>query len=62
MVADAVEVFVSLGIQREALGAVLVLRDAFERRVATLGLLEDVVEFLRRCQIDPNARFNPKGG
>ena len=61
MVADAVEVFLSLGIQREALGAVLVLREAFERRVATLGLLEDVVEFLRRWQIDPNARFNPKG-
>lgn len=61
MVADAVEVFVSLGIQREALGAVLVLREAFERRVGTVGLLEDVVEFLRRWQIDPNARFNPKG-
>jgi tetratricopeptide (TPR) repeat protein len=61
MVADAVEVFVSLGIQREALGAVLVLREAFERRVGTLGLLEDVVEFLRHCQIDPNARFEPKG-
>lgn len=61
MVTDTVEVFVTLGIQREALGAVLVLRDAFERRVATLGLLEGVVEFLRRWQIDPNARFEPKG-
>lgn len=61
MIAEAVEVFLALGIQREALGAVLVLRDAFERRVATLGLLEDVVEFLRRWQIDPNARFEPKG-
>jgi tetratricopeptide (TPR) repeat protein len=61
MVADAVDLFVALGIQREALGAVLVLREAFERRVATLGLLEDVVEFLRHCQIDPNARFNPRG-
>ena len=61
MVGDAVGVFVALGIQREALGAVLVLRDAFERRVATLGLLKDVVEFLRRWQIDPNARFETKG-
>jgi tetratricopeptide (TPR) repeat protein len=61
MVADAVDVFLALRIQREALGAVLVLRDAFERRVATLGLLEDVVEFLRRWQIDPNARFETKG-
>jgi hypothetical protein len=61
MVADAVEVFVSVGIQREALGAVLILGEAFARRVGTLGLLEDVVEFLRHCQIDPNARFNPRG-
>ncbi len=61
MVSEAVEVFVALGIQREALGAVLVLREAFERGVATLGLLEKVVEFLRRWQIDPNARFDLKG-
>ena len=41
----------SAGSARRRAGA---LREAFERRVATLGLLEDVVEFLRRWQIDPN--------
>lgn len=39
---EAVEVFTGLGIGREALAAVLVIRAAFERRIATASLLESV--------------------
>lgn len=39
---EAVEVFAGLGIAREAMAAVLVIRAAFERRIATPSLLESV--------------------
>ena len=58
MVFRTVEVFVALGIRREALGALLVLRDAFERGTATVGLLESAVDYLRRLQTDPEAHFD----
>ncbi|MEA2605019.1 MAG: hypothetical protein QOF89_6011 [Acidobacteriota bacterium] len=57
---DAADVFLALGIHREALGCVMILRDAFEKRKATVVLLEGVIEFLRRSQIDPDARFIPR--
>jgi hypothetical protein len=38
----------------------MILRDSFEKRQGTIVLLESVIEFLRRSQIDPEARFTPR--
>lgn len=57
---EAADVFLALGIQREALGCVMILKDAFKKRKATVVLLESVVEFLRQSQIDPEACFTPR--
>jgi hypothetical protein len=38
----------------------MILKDAFEKRKATVVLLEGVIEFLRQSQIDPEARFTPR--
>jgi tetratricopeptide (TPR) repeat protein len=46
-VAEAVEVFSTLGIRREGMAAVLLLRKAFEQRVATLSLLDGVIALMR---------------
>ena len=53
----AVEVFLAYGIQGEGLAAVLSLREAFERELATVVLVQRVADFLRRLEIDPTARF-----
>jgi tetratricopeptide (TPR) repeat protein len=50
---QAIEVFSQLGIGRETLAALLVLRDAFERRVATVGLLEGVIRRLSHLEREP---------
>ncbi|HEX4962234.1 MAG TPA: hypothetical protein VF173_15470 [Thermoanaerobaculia bacterium] len=57
---EAAEVFIVLGIHREATGCVMILKDAFKKKKATVVLLESVVEFLRQAQIDPDARFTPR--
>lgn len=57
---ETVDTFLALGIQREAIGCVMILKDAFKKRKATVGLLESVVDFLRRTQIDPDACFTPR--
>lgn len=54
---ETVEVFVALRVRREALGAMMILREAFKTKTATVRLLEEVVEFLRQSEIDPSARF-----
>jgi hypothetical protein len=61
MVLEVHDVFVALKIQREAFGAIMVLKEAFERRMGTIGLLEDAVNFLRRWYVNPNERFMPRG-
>ncbi len=61
LVLEVHEVFVALRIQREAFGAIMVLKDAFERRMGTIALLEDAVDFLRRWYVNPNERFTPRG-
>jgi tetratricopeptide (TPR) repeat protein len=53
------EAFVSLRI-KEAYGAMMVLKEAFEKEMGTVELLEDVVEFLRRWYINPDERFVPR--
>ncbi|MEA2693027.1 MAG: hypothetical protein QOJ16_2414 [Acidobacteriota bacterium] len=53
-------VFIALRIPREALAAVLMLQNAFEKRAATLRIVEEVTAFLRRIEIDPGAGFDPR--
>jgi tetratricopeptide (TPR) repeat protein len=61
LVLKATEVFVALRIQREALGAMMVLKEAFEKKKGSIGLLEDVIEFLRRWHPNSDERFMPRG-
>jgi len=60
LIPQVYDAFVSLGI-KEAYGAMMVLKEAFEKEMGTVELLKDVVEFLRRWYIDPNERFVPRG-
>jgi tetratricopeptide (TPR) repeat protein len=57
VVLEAAETFKGLQIQREALQAVILLRNAFKVREATLAMVEEVAGFLRRIEIDPALRF-----
>lgn len=54
---EAVETFKCLEIQREALQAVILLRNAFEVQKATQEMVEEVARFLQRIEIDPALRF-----
>lgn len=60
VVQAAAKVFTALQIEREALVAVIMLRNAFELRKATVDLVERVAAFVRRAEKDPNARFDPE--
>jgi hypothetical protein len=60
MVAEAAEVFFAVGVRREAVSAIMILKDAFGKRHGTIDLLESVVDFLRQTQIDPDACFTPR--
>jgi hypothetical protein len=57
LVLEAAAIFTRLRIQREALMAVIMLRDATEMRTATSAMIEEVVRFLRRVEHDPALRF-----
>jgi tetratricopeptide (TPR) repeat protein len=56
-VCAAVEIFIIHGIQREALQAIILLRDSFEVGRGTLEMVLEVAAFLRRLEIDPDLRF-----
>ncbi|HEV8580627.1 MAG TPA: hypothetical protein VGX68_16290 [Thermoanaerobaculia bacterium] len=56
-VTQASRLFVELGLQREALQAVILLRDSFRMRAATLAMVKEVSDFLRRVMWDPGLRF-----
>lgn len=58
MVLDSTGVFLELNIQREALGAVLMLRQTFEAGVEAKVLLDQVILFLRRLEHDPTLTFS----
>jgi tetratricopeptide (TPR) repeat protein len=58
VVEKAVEVFQALGIGREAMGALLLLRKAFEMERVTAALLQSVADYLRRLEHNPGARFD----
>jgi tetratricopeptide (TPR) repeat protein len=57
LVSGAAAVFDALGIQREALSAVMLLKEAFERQTATAVLVERTVAFLRESEINPDASY-----
>jgi tetratricopeptide (TPR) repeat protein len=57
VILEAAEIFACLDVQREALMAVSLLRDAVEMETATLEMVEEVAKFLRRIDIDPTLRF-----
>jgi tetratricopeptide (TPR) repeat protein len=56
-VLQAVGVFSSLGIHREALMGVLLLRRAFEVDVTSTNFLHGLIGFLRRAEDNPQASF-----
>lgn len=61
LIPQVYEGFVSVRTPKEALGALMVLKEAFEKQMGTIELLEDVVEFLRRWYVNPDERFFPRG-
>ena len=57
LVGQSAEAFLALGIGREALAAVVMLRDAIEQETATEGIVHEVARFLGRLEHDSGARF-----
>jgi hypothetical protein len=54
LVVEASNTFTSLGVQREALGAILVLRKATEEGLPTPALLQSTIRFLMRFESNPD--------
>lgn len=54
---EALQIFEDLGVAREALRAVRTLREACRQRVATVGLVQEVISFLKRLENEPGLRF-----
>lgn len=61
MVLEVCDVFLALRIQLEAFGAIMILKEAFERRMATLGLLEEVISLLGRWEMGADERAASQG-
>lgn len=57
LIAEMYPIFQALEVHREALAALLVLRQASAQEQLTLGLVEEVASFLRQVQGDPSLRF-----
>lgn len=55
---EALQIFQDLGVAREALRAVSTLREACRRRVATVGMVQEVISFLKRLESEPGLRFS----
>jgi tetratricopeptide (TPR) repeat protein len=65
LVEQVIATFKALRIGREALAALLLLRDAFTHQGTALGMLRSVAECLKRLDSPPGAsglRFDPEGG
>ena len=56
---DAIQMFLSLQIAPEAFASVIVLRQCFEMRIATPALVQDVTDYLRRAEYDPDTQYIP---
>jgi hypothetical protein len=59
---EAYVAFQELDISVEAQRAVAIVRDAFAAEIATAALLQGAVDFLRRLEHEPAARFYPNLG
>jgi len=57
LVEQAAETFLALGIAREAIGALSLLQQAFEKEVATATAVQRVAAFFRRLEHNPTAHF-----
>jgi tetratricopeptide (TPR) repeat protein len=57
LVTSAAALFAALGIHREALSAVMLLKEAFQRQTATTVLVERTVAFLRESENNPDASY-----
>jgi len=60
LVQDTFQVFRSLKLHREAIGAMQILNEARERKMMTVTLLDSVVKYLHRAQHDPEIPFIPQ--
>lgn len=58
VVLESTEVFLKLRIEREALAAILMLKQVFETGIIARALLDDSIQFLRRVQHDPALTFS----
>jgi tetratricopeptide (TPR) repeat protein len=54
---EMLQVFRSRDVHREALAALIVLQQAAEREQLTVGLVEEVTDFLKASRNDPHLRF-----
>ncbi|HYG65508.1 MAG TPA: hypothetical protein VEL74_23200, partial [Thermoanaerobaculia bacterium] len=59
---EAFGVFRGLKINDAQVEALLVLREVLEQRIVTAGFLQSLVDFLRRAEHDPYARYEPRFG
>lgn len=58
VVLEATEVFVALNIQREAMGAVVLLQRVFAAGIEAQATLDHAIRFLRRIEHDPTLTFS----
>ncbi len=56
---EMLPVFQALDIQREAIAALMLFRQAAEAETASLALIQHIAGFLKRAQHDPALRFSP---
>jgi len=56
-VIDATKIFAAHNFQYEGFQAAVLLRDAFRMKTATLAMVQEVADFLRRLVYDPDLRF-----
>jgi hypothetical protein len=59
-VKEAARLFVSLGMQCEALQAVILLRDAFRMQAVNVAMVQEVASFLRRLLSDRSLCFEAR--
>jgi tetratricopeptide (TPR) repeat protein len=59
-ICEAAAAFVRLGVRREALEAVILLRETFKLRRATVAMILEVAAFLRRLDADPASSFEAR--
>lgn len=59
---EMVQLFQATGVQREALTAVVLFRDAAERQVVSVGLVKQLHDFLKKARTDAKLRFKPCEG